>query len=429
MRYSLILIAALLVALVVAPPLLGGGWQYALTNALIASLFAASFNLLMGQGGMLSFGHAAYFGVGAFAVIHLMDAVEYGDMNIPTVALPLAGALVGLLCGAVAGYFATLRSGVYFALVTLALAELLHSLAPHWDEMFGGEAGLSSMRMPSMGLNFGSSLQVYYLTLAWTVLCIALLYAYTRTPFGRLTQALRDNEQRIRFMGFNAHATKILVFAISAMFSGVAGGLMALSNETANYNVFSTQVSAQVVLHTFVGGSTVFFGPIIGACVLTLFTFVVSGATHSWMLYQGIVFVLVMLFAPNGIGGVIQAHIAQRHTLPWKRLARPYAVATLGGVLVALATIFVVQSLEILLSREYAAAVARTGEYADYRVFAMQWGALNPFTWLFPLILLIPGLYLLRHSFARIRALWNDDNGPDHAAPAANSLIVPGDQP
>ncbi|WP_238401090.1 branched-chain amino acid ABC transporter permease [Alloalcanivorax marinus] len=426
MRYALIAILALLALLIIAPPLLGTGWQYALINALIAALFAAAFNLLVGQGGMLSFGHAAYFGVGAFTVIHLMQSVEYGDFPFPTVLLPLAGAAVSLLCGVLAGFFATMRSGVYFALVTLALAELLHSLAPHWDEMFGGEAGLSSMRMPSLGLTFGSTLEVYYLTLAWVVICIGLLYAYTRTPFGRLTLALRDNEQRIRFMGFNAHGTKILVFGISAMFSGVAGSLMAISNETANYSVFSTQVSALVVLHTFVGGSTIFFGPIVGACVLSLFTFVVSGVTHSWMLYQGIIFVLVMLFAPKGIGGVIQAHIEQRHSLPWKRLAAPYALATLAGLMVACATVFVVQSLEIVLSREYAAAVARTGEYAPYTVFGLEWRVFHPLTWLFPLLLLVPGLYMLRRAFARIQTLWDNDESDDDGDIATTPELMEG---
>jgi branched-chain amino acid transport system permease protein len=144
----LVLAVALLVAL---PPFLGLGWQNALTNMLIASLFAVSFNLLMGQGGMLSFGHAAYFGLGAFATLHLMTAVENG-LGFPTALLPLAGALTGLLAGAVAGFFATQRSGVYFSLVTLAIAELLHSLAPHWAGAFGGESGLSSMRMPSLGV-------------------------------------------------------------------------------------------------------------------------------------------------------------------------------------------------------------------------------------------------------------------------------------
>ncbi|WP_043239003.1 branched-chain amino acid ABC transporter permease [Stutzerimonas azotifigens] len=417
MRYRFLLLALLVVALVVVPPFLGLGWQYTLVNALIAALFAAAFNLLMGQGGMLSFGHAAYYGLGAFGVLHVMQLIEYGDSRFPTVLLPLVGGLIGLVSGLLAGFFAARRSGVYFALVTLALAQLLYSLAPHWSGMFGGEAGLSSMRMPSLGLDFGSNLQVYYLTLAWTLVCISLLYAYTLTPFGRLTQALRDNEQRVRFMGYNAHATKVLVFGISAMFAGIAGGLTAIANETANYQIFNSHVSAQVVLHTFIGGSALFFGPIIGAAVITVFTFVVSGVTHSWMLYLGALFVLVMLFAPNGIGGVIQAHVQRRDSLPWRRLVAPYAVATGALVLVALGTVFIVQSLEIVFSEQYRAAVARTGQYADYSLFGMKWALFSPLTWLTPLLPLVAGLLLLRRTAARIRELWAGGGDPSACPP------------
>lgn len=406
MRYKITLLAVLLIVLVALPPYLGLGWQYTLINALIAALFAAAFNLLMGQGGMLSFGHAAYYGVGAFAVIHMMEAIEYGDSSFPTVLLPLAGGVIGLLAGLLAGFFAAKRSGVYFALVTLALAELLHSLAPHWAGMFGGEAGLSSMRMPSLGVEFATTLQVYYLTLVWAIACIALLYAYTRTPFGRLTQALRDNEQRVRFMGYNAHATKVLVFGISAMFAGVAGGLAAIANETVNYGIFSMHVSTQVVLHTFIGGSALFLGPILGAALITVFSYVMSGVTHSWMLYLGVLFVLVMLFAPNGIGGVIQAHIRQHHSLPWRRLAAPYAVASLAVLLIVAGSVFAIQSLELIFAEQYQAALARTGEYADYALFGREWAVFSPLTWLLPLVLLVPGLLILRKSAARIRALW-----------------------
>jgi len=154
MRMSLVL-AVILAVLVVVPPYLGLGFQNALINILIASLFAVAFNLLSGQAGLLSFGHAAYFGVGAFATIHLMLAIE-GGFDFPTVLLPLAGATAGLVIGAAFGFFATMRSGVYFALVTLAIAELFHSLAPHWQDVFGGEAGLSSMRLPWQGISFGS---------------------------------------------------------------------------------------------------------------------------------------------------------------------------------------------------------------------------------------------------------------------------------
>ena len=129
---------------------------------LIAALFACAFNLLAGQGGMLSFGHAAYFGVGTFATIHAMNALG-GAGLLPTPLMPLAGGVAGLLFGLVAGWFATMRAGVYFSMITLALAELLHALAPHLKGVFGGEAGLSAMRMPAWGFTFGSDVEVYFL--------------------------------------------------------------------------------------------------------------------------------------------------------------------------------------------------------------------------------------------------------------------------
>src|SRR5690606_2827333 len=156
---------------------------------------------------------------------------------------------------------------------------------------------------------------------------ILLLWAYTRTAFGRLTLALRDNEQRVCFMGYNAHTTKVIIFSISAMFSGIAGALLAVSNETANYSLFSTHISAQVVLHTFVGGSTVFFGPAVGASIFTLFAFYISEVTRTWLLYQGLIFVLVMLYAPQGIGGLVQTHIQHWSKISWPALGRAYALA------------------------------------------------------------------------------------------------------
>src|SRR5690606_30591090 len=135
--------------------------------------------------------------------------------------LPLAGAVAGLIIGAIAGWFATQRTGTYFAMITLAIAELLHALAPHLKTLFGGEAGVSAMRMPALGLNFGSTNQVYYLTLAWVLACLAMLYFFTFTPLGRLALGLRENGRRLAFLGYDVHRLSVLVFAISAMFSGV----------------------------------------------------------------------------------------------------------------------------------------------------------------------------------------------------------------
>lgn len=401
-------IGILLAALLALPPFLDIGMQNAMTNMLIASLFAVAFNLLVGQAGLLSFGHAAFFGVGAFATVHLMVMVEDQMFPFPTPLLPLAGAAAGFVVGAVAGYFATIRSGVYFALVTLAIAELLRSLAPHWEGLFGGEAGLSSMRMPWASFGFGTTLEVYYLALCWTVGCVTLLWAYTRTPFGRLTLALRDNEQRVRFMGYNTHTTKVIIFAVSATFSGVAGGLLAISNEIANYTLFSTHISAQVVLHTFVGGSTVFFGPIIGASVFTLFAFFVSDVTRSWLLYQGLIFVLVMLYAPLGIGGLVQAHIQHWTRLRSRELVAPYMMSLISGLCLAAAAVFVIEVFAILFSPEYHAErrLADMG-YPPFELFGVHWSPLNPLTWIVPPVFLGIGGVLLPRARSHLHAIWD----------------------
>lgn len=419
MRTTGVLVVLVAVLLIAVPPYLGLGWQNMLTSMLTASLFAAAFNLLMGQGGMLSFGHSAFYGIGAFAVLHLMKSVENG-LNFPTPLLPLAGGGAGLLLGLGAGWFATMRAGVYFSLVTLALAELLHALAPNWQAVFGGESGLSSMRMPSLGVTFGSPLEVYYLTLGWVAVSLVLLYSYTLTPFGRLTLALRDNERRVRFMGFNAHATKTVVFGISGLFSGIAGGLLATNIETANYSLFSTHVSAIVVLHTFVGGSTLFLGPVLGASLLTVFAFLVSEATRAWLLYQGLIFVLVMLYAPEGIAGIIAKHWNQRHRLPWRRLALPYGAFLAGAVAAGMATIFGIQVLERIFEPAYQTGVSRSGIWPPVGVMGFD-VAPNTFApWLLIVALFAVGIAVIVRQRPIIARLWADEGEEQHSrAPAS----------
>lgn len=403
-----------LIALIALPPMLDAGWQNALNTLLIASLFALAFNLLAGQAGLLSFGHAAYFGVGAFAALHLMLAVEEG-LAVPTPLLPLAGALAGLITGVVAGWFATMRSGVYFALVTLAIAELFHSLSPHLHELFGGESGISGMRMPWAGFTFGTMLEVYYMTLGWVVLCGLLLWAYTKTPFGQLTLALRDNEQRVRFMGYDAHISKTVIFAVSAMFSGIAGALQAVSNESANYELFAAGVSSQVVLYTYVGGATLFFGPVFGAVAFTLFAFLVSDLTRSWLFYQGLIFVLVMLYAPHGIGGAVAHHMRHWRKLDWARLALPYGMAATGGLLLASAVVFFTETISILFGLDYAhARKAVPDGVPDFALFGASWSPTSVMTWALPAILFVAGLILLINVKTRLAATEsNQDDQPD----------------
>lgn len=384
------LIACLAGALVLAalPFLLSQGLLNAAIQMLIAALFASAYNLLCGQAGMLSFGHAAYFGVGAFTTVHAMNAVG-GAGLLPTPLMPLAGAVGGLVFGGIAGWFATQRSGTYFAMITLAIAELVHSLAPHLKGIFGGEAGISTMRMPAWGFDFGSTTQVYYLTLAWVLAAMALLYLYTRTPLGRLTLGLRENSHRLKFLGYNVHGLSTLVFAISAMFSGMAGGLQVLSNESANYVVFDASLSAAAVLNTYIGGVQVFLGPAFGAALMTFFGYAISDLTRSWLLYQGILFVLVMMFLPTGLTGLIAivGRLRERHRLG--RLAPLFLLAIGCAVLGSAATVFTIELLQRLFSQEYRALLqaAAGGAWPAVALFDHAWQPASAATWGVPLLL------------------------------------------
>lgn len=391
-RSALIGVVLAVALLASVPLLLSQGLVNAAIQMLIAALFASAYNVLCGQAGMLSFGHAAYFGVGAFATVHAMNAVG-GTGLLPTPLMPLAGAAAGLVIGAIAGWFATQRTGTYFAMITLAIAELLHALAPHLKGLFGGEAGVSSMRAPSMGLTFGSTTEVYYLTLAWVLVSLALLYFYTLTPAGRLALGLRENGHRLRFLGYDVHKLSVLVFSISAMFSGIAGGLQVISNEAANYVLLDAHLSATVVLNTYIGGVKVFLGPALGASLMTFFGYAISDLTQSWLLYQGILFVLVMMFMPEGLAGLLRVSVQLRRRTTLARLVPVLLACLAAATLLAAGTAFLVELLQRLFSQDYRAlAAANVGApWPPIALFGRAWSPVAVTTWLVPAALLAVG--------------------------------------
>ena len=395
MKTGLLLVLAGVVALAALPFLLSQGLLNAAIQMLIAALFASAYNLLCGQAGMLSFGHAAYFGVGAFGTVHAMNAIG-GAGLLPTPLMPLAGAACGLVFGGIAGWFATKRTGTYFAMITLAIAELVHSLAPHLKGLFGGEAGVSTMRMPAWGLDFGSTTQVYYLTLAWVLLSVGLLFLFTRTPMGRLAYGLRENSHRLRFLGYNVHGLGMLVFAISAMFSGIAGGLQVVSNESANYVVFDPALSAAVVLNTYIGGVKVFLGPAFGAALMTFFGYAVSDLTQSWLLYQGILFVLVMMFMPSGLAGLIGTTGRLRQRIGMAKLLPLALLSIAAALLLSMGGAFAVEMLQRIFSQDYRAMakLAAGGAWPPVTLLARAWSPTALTTWAVPVVLVGTGALL-----------------------------------
>ena len=415
MPKQLTLVLAGVALLCALPALLPAGLLNASIQMLISALFACAYSLLAGRAGMLSFGHAAYFGVGAFATVHAMNAIG-GQGLLPTPLLPLVGAAAGLAFGLAAGWFATQRSGTAFAMITLAIAELLHALAPQLKGWFGGESGISAMRMPAWGVSFGSTHHVYYLTLAWVLVSLALLYFHTRTPLGRLTLALRENGHRLRFLGYGVHGLGVSAFAISAMFSGVAGGLQAMGNESANYVVFDASVSAAVVLNSYIGGVGTFLGPAVGAAVMTFFGYAVSDSTQSWLLYQGALFVLVMMFMPEGLTGLAAGvgRLVRRHG--WLGVLPLLVLSVLAGALLVAGAVFVVELLQRLCSQDYRALARMAEGWPPVTMFGRAWGPTAVATWAVPAALLVAGTLLAGLALRRHRELLHN-SAPDAAAP------------
>jgi branched-chain amino acid transport system permease protein len=336
--------------LVLLPLAVGPQTQNIFGKMLIAGIFATGLGFLYGQSGLLSFGHAAYFGTGAIVSMQLMVAVEGGGVSFPTPFIPLVGGVAGGLLAAVAGAVATRRTGSYFSLITLAIAELIHVVSLQWRSVFGGESGLTSMRMPWAGFEFGTALEVYYCILAWFALCLLVTWAITKTAFGQIALAIRENEERVGFLGIGAYKYKVIVFIISGALSGVAGGLLTLSSESATYALFAPAVSLEVVFHTFIGGTAFFAGPLVAAAALTYLPYLLSGWTRLWPLYQGVLFMVLMYYAPGGLSGVAAALQPRKFLM----LATSPALIMRVGIIVILIAVFVfaAESTNALLASE-----------------------------------------------------------------------------
>jgi branched-chain amino acid transport system permease protein len=351
------------------------GFQNILTKVLIGSLFAMSFNFIWGQGGLLSFGQSAYFAVGSFAAIYAMGAA--GGTPIPLPLVPLVGLAAGLATGLIAGWFATKRSGIYFSMISFAIAELVNVVAYQWDDVFGGEAGLRARRHDWLFLKFQSTGSVYLLTLAWMALSLAAIWWIQRGPLGLVIRGLREREERIGYIGYNTHAIKVAAFTIAAGFSGVAGALLAISDEAASVSLFSSQLSTSVVLNTIIGGTASFFGPVLGSTVTVLFSYYVGGLTPYWGLYLGLTFVAIVLFFPQGLGGIVASALEQS---PRTLLAPSRLTGGAAALCFILATVIVVELVGTMSRPEYSVLHRRAGMWPPVQIFGVAWSPVSPLT-------------------------------------------------
>ena len=283
-----------------------------LTQMGIAIIACLAYNVLLGQGGMLSFGHAVYSGLGSFFAIHTLNMISDGQLALPVSLVPLVGGLFGLLMAALLGYVTTKKAGTPFAMITLGIGELVWAMSLMFPGFFGGEGGITGDRVagePFMGITFGPGIQLYYLIAVYCFVSTALLFAFTRTPLGRILNAARDNPERVEFIGYRTQAVRYLAFMVSGFFMGIAGGLGTLNFEIVTAEVVGAARSGAYLLFTFLGGAVFFIGPIIGAVLMVLALVLFSELTQAWLLYLGLIFLFMVMYAPGGIASLIMMNL------------------------------------------------------------------------------------------------------------------------
>jgi branched-chain amino acid transport system permease protein len=323
--------------LIVAPLIFSSGLALTVLSQMgIAIIACLSYNMLFGQGGMLSFGHAVYTGLGSFVAIHALNRVTEGLMDIPVSLIPIVGGVAGMGFAALFGYVTTRKAGTTFAMITLGLGELVFALSLMIPEFFGGEGGVSGDRMagePFMGITFGPQRQVYYLIALYTFVCVAAMYAFTRTPLGRMLNAVRDNPERVEFVGYDTQKVRYFAFIIAGFFAGISGGLGALNFEIVTAEVVGAARSGAYLLFTFLGGATFFFGPIIGGVLMVLAFVMLSELTQAWLLYLGLIFLFMVIYAPGGFASLIMMNLRVAAFGRLRELTGSYLALLATGVL------------------------------------------------------------------------------------------------
>ncbi len=372
----------------------------------IMVIFALSYNMIFGQGGMLSFGHAVYSGLGAFFAIHALNWVADGRLWLPVSLIPLVGGVFGAVFGVVFGYVTTKKAGTPFAMITLGIGEMVFAASLMFPGFFGGEGGISGNRVvgapflgaPFLGVTFGPAIEVYYLIAAWCFACMVAMFAFMHTPLGRIANAVRDNPERAEFVGYDTQRVRFLVLVGSAFFAGIAGGLSAINFEIVTAENVSAIRSGGVLLATFIGGAMFFFGPILGAVIFIFFAVALSDYTKAWQFYLGVFFVAMVMFAPGGVASLVLMNLrVAKHRL-LARLGDAYAGVLLSGFALLVGVVMVVE-MSYHLTLNFAAG-------SRMKLFGLPVDSAAPETWILAAAILLPGALLFETMRRRFRDEW-----------------------
>ncbi len=400
------------VALAIVLPWLFYDWGHARHSGFALSMlsqmgmmiiFALSYNMLMGQAGLLSFCHATFFGFGGYCTIHYLNAAAAGELPVPMELMPLLGGVGGLGLAIVFGYMATRQRATAFAMITLGIGELVATAALMFHHFFGGEGGVTTNRMIDQslfGLSYAQSIEVYYLIVAWALIAALGMFYLTHTPLGRMANACRDNFDRAQFIGYDPRTVRFLQFALSGFFAGIGGGLYAITYEIVTFDAVAGALSANAVLMAYIGGTTVFPGPILGAVLITLLQSGLSLLSNSWVIYVGVLFIAIVIFAPAGLAGVLLAHAPLARAGRLRGLAWPYVRLLLPGLLTVAGFVGLVELASFLtIGQAQGKTLVLLGRPIDPRTVV---------PWAFAAACLVfGGVWLWRESGA-FRRVWDD---------------------
>ena len=274
------------------------------TEIIIFALFAVSYNMLLGSAGLLSFGHAMFFGTGAYVTAvsseHLKSLPIYGVVILAVIATMIIGFMIGCLL--------LKHKGSYFALLTLAFNALFYAIATKWDTVTGGDDGLIVTRSElGFGITSFSMSDIkpfYFFTLIFIGAVILFCYYFTRTAMGKTVLLMRENEERMKFLGYNTNTARLILFTFTASLAGCAGSFYALCFEFASISAIEIDMTTTVLLITFIGGTGTFWGPILGAVVYICLQDFLSDITDRWPLIMGMIFIIMVLYIPKGLSGL-----------------------------------------------------------------------------------------------------------------------------
>ena len=370
----------------------------------ITVIFALAYNMLLGQGGMLSFGHAVYAGVGGFACMHIMNASDF-FASFPLPVLPVFGGIFGAGLAMIVGSFSTRSAGTVFAMISLGVGELIAASSVIIVAFFGGEEGISGDRtyaMPFFGNEFLQQINVYYLTSFWVLLSAALMYLWSRTPVGRMANAVRDNPERAEFLGYSARWVRYYSFVASGFFAGIAGGLFAINYEIVTEENLNTASSGVILLVTFLGGVGFFFGPIIGAIVFTLVQTVLSLQTELWAFYAGSLFLATVMFFPGGLAGLLMMHVPVFKLGKAKLLIEPYFKTLLPAAIG-------IVGLSALVEMTFHFRHATKGDN-EMTLFWTTFDSHTVLPWLIALAVTAVGLAIAKRTAPALKEAWSDAN-------------------